>query len=432
MLSFELLGARRFAPLFITQFLGALNDNLYRTAMTFLVVYSLMAHDPKSAATLATLGAGVFILPFFLFSAMAGQLADVHDKAWVARGVKIAEVAIMLLGAWALTHDSVALLLSIVFLMGIHSTFFGPMKYAILPQHLGPQEILAGTGLVEAGTFLAILAGQILGGLLATPLAAGAVLGIAILGLCASFYIPSAPPLIQDGQFRWNLAHETWRLMQESMRVPILGATILAISWFWALGAVLTALFAPLVRQYLLASQNAATLFLTAFSIGIALGSLLANRFLRGQVSARYAPVAALIMGLALCDCYFAIRSFSHLPETTALRSLAEFLHLAPAWRVLADLTLLAMAGGVYSVPLYALLQTAAPAASRSRVIAANNVMNSLFMVIATALLAGLLSIGQTLPSIILTLGISTLFTSGVVWLGFKRLGHHHNTAEFS
>lgn len=414
----QLLGARRFAPLFATQFLGAFNDNLYRTAMTFLIVYHLLAHDPQAGAVLATVAAGLFILPYFLFSAIAGQVADVRDKAWVARMVKVAEVAIMAVGAFALTHDSIPLLLFILFLMGVHSAFFGPMKYSILPQHLAPRELLAGTGLVEAGTFLAILFGQILGGLFSPAQAAWGVVIVAVLGLAASWAIPPAPPLVASGRISWNLVAETAKLMRAARANRTVWRAIVSLSWFWALGTVMTAQLGPLVRAELGASQAVATLCLAAFSVGIAAGSVLIGRLLRGRVTARYAAASMVVVALALLDLVLAVRGFG--PMSPTLLSPEAFLARPGAWRVLADLTVLAVAGGAYSVPLYALMQTASAEGARSRMVAANNVLNAVWMVGATGISAALLGAGLRVTDICLALAGFALLMAFYCWRGFR------------
>ena len=415
----RLLGARRFAPLFATQFLGAFNDNLYRTAMTFLIVFHLKASDPAAGAALATVAAGLFILPYFLFSALAGQLADVRDKAWVARMVKVAEVAIMAAGAFALTHDSIPLLLFILFLMGVHSAFFGPMKYSILPQHLAARELLAGTGLVEAGTFLAILFGQILGGLFTPVQAAWGVVAVALLGLAASWAIPPAPPLVANGRLSWNLAAETVKLMKTARANRTVWRSILALSWFWALGTVMTAQLGPLVKAELGASQTVATLCLAAFSVGIAVGSVLIGRLLRGRVTGRYCAASMAVVALALFDLVLAVNAFRPAEAAGALSPHA-FLASAGAWRLLADLTILAVAGGAYSVPLYALMQTASAEGARSRMVAANNVLNAVWMVAATGVSAALLGAGLRVTHICLVLAGFSLVMAAYCWGGFR------------
>ena len=400
-----LLGKRRFAPLFATQFLGAFNDNLYRSAMLFLVAFQILNGDPDKAALVAVIAGGIFILPYFLFSSLAGQLADRIDKARMARIVKFAEVAIMLVGAAALMGASLPLLMVVLFAMGVHSTFFGPIKYSMLPQHLAPQELMGGTGLVEAGTFLAILLGQISGGLMSAAHSAVAVLVVAGLGVASSLFIPPAPPAADRPALDLNLVRGTMQILSHSRATRRLFLVILGISWFFALGAVLTQQFVPLVER-LNADETVASLFLGLFSIGVAVGSLVVSRLLKGEISSRYVPASALVLALAVVDLCFAARGVDPAPVRTGI---AGFVRLPGSWRLIADLLIISVASGVYIVPLYALLQTLGDAAGRSRDIAANNVVNAVAMVFVSLLVAGLLAGGAPIEAIFLTLGLCGL-----------------------
>ncbi len=306
----SLLARRRFAPLFATQFLGAFNDNLFRSAMLFLIAFTLLAGDAERSALLAVIAGGVFILPYFLFSSLAGQLADRVDKARLTQAVKLAEIAIMAIGAVALERGSIPLLFAVLFGMGVHSTFFGPVKYALLPQHLGRDELMGGTGLVEAGTFLAILAGQLAGGLMATDHAAAAILGVAALGLLASLFIPHALPAADRPALDLNLVRATAAIVRHSRSSRPLFLSILSISWFFALGAVLTQQFVPLVEG-INADETVAALFLGLFSVGVAVGSLIVGRLLKGEISGRYVPISALIMAGAVVDTAFAAHAIA-------------------------------------------------------------------------------------------------------------------------
>jgi acyl-[acyl-carrier-protein]-phospholipid O-acyltransferase/long-chain-fatty-acid--[acyl-carrier-protein] ligase len=292
----SLLGKRRFAPLFVVQFLGAFNDNLLKFALLFLANFGLYRAEPDKAEMLATIATGLFILPYFLFSALAGQLADAWDKAKLVRAVKAAEVVIMTLAVIGFWLQSVPLLLSCLFLMGLHSTIFGPVKFSILPQHLAPQEIMGGTGLIEAGTFLAILSGQLLAGVI-PPWEAGLVaVGVATFGFFVSLTVPSAPTVVPGLRIERNVFKSTWHILKAARHGRGVWLSILGISWFFAVGAVLLAEFAPLVSGVLKAKQEVATFFLLIFSISVALGSMLVNRLLGGQVSARFVPVSALAL----------------------------------------------------------------------------------------------------------------------------------------
>jgi acyl-[acyl-carrier-protein]-phospholipid O-acyltransferase/long-chain-fatty-acid--[acyl-carrier-protein] ligase len=373
----HLLATRRFGPLFATQLLGAFNDNLYRTALVFIVAYDVAAGDPAQAAFLASLAAGLFILPFLLFSGIAGSAADVRDKAAIARLVKLLEIGFMALGWLALWLQSLPLALAVVFLMGCHSTLFGPVKYAILPQHLRPEELIAGTGMVEAATFVAILMGQVAGGLLASSLVGPVALALAGLGWLASRAIPPAPPQAQL-PIAWNPWTSGRAALAHAFGNRQLLVATLAISWFWALGAVYTSQFVPLAKNQMGGSEAVATLFLAIFSIGIAAGSLAVARLLKGRRPGLVCVVAGLAMALAGVDLFLAIPAVGTVPK-----AVPDFFAALPGWRVAADLFVLAAAGGIFSVPLYTVLQTAGEPDSRARAIAANNIVNSLFQVAA-------------------------------------------------
>jgi acyl-[acyl-carrier-protein]-phospholipid O-acyltransferase/long-chain-fatty-acid--[acyl-carrier-protein] ligase len=373
----HLLATRRFGPLFATQLLGAFNDNLYRTALVFIVAYDVAAGDPAQAAFLASLAAGLFILPFLLFSGIAGSAADVRDKAAIARLVKLLEIGFMALGWLALWLQSLPLALAVVFLMGCHSTLFGPVKYAILPQHLQPEELIAGTGMVEAATFVAILMGQVAGGLLASSLVGPVALALAGLGWLASRAIPPAPPQAQL-PIAWNPWTSGRAALAHAFGNRHLLVATLAISWFWALGAVYTSQFVPLAKNQMGGSEAVATLFLAIFSIGIAAGSLAVARLLKGRRPGLVCVVVGLAMALAGVDLFLAIPAVGTVPK-----AVPDFFAALPGWRVAADLFVLAAAGGIFSVPLYTVLQTAGEPDSRARAIAANNIVNSLFQVAA-------------------------------------------------
>ncbi len=398
-----LLASRRFAPLFATQFLGAFNDNLFKTALIFLATFHLYAGDPAAAAGFATLATGLFGLPFVLFSGLAGDVSDARDKAAVARWVKLAEIVFMALGAAALMLPSPSLGLAVIFLMGVHSTVFGPVKYAILPQHLDSDELLTGTGLVEGATFVAILLGQICGGLLAASTVGPVAIAVAVAGYAASRLIPAALP-VEQRPIDWNPATNTWAALRSAFANRALGLATMAISWFWAVGAVFTTQFAPLVRNNLGGSEGVATLFLASFSVGIAAGSAGVGRLLGGHVSNRLTPWAALAMAAAGTDLFFAERGFGG-PVGDA----SGFLANPAGWRVLADLFLMAVAGGIFSVPLYGVLQTATDPGRRSRTIAANNIINFGFQVAAVLAIGMVIGRGASIPAALLGVVLTAL-----------------------
>ena len=402
----SLIAKRRFGPLFAVQFLGAFNDNLLKFALLFLANFGLYAAEPHKAEMLAAVATGLFILPYFLFSALAGQVADAFDKARLVRFVKAAEVGIMLIALSGFLLASVPLLLTSLFLMGLHSTIFGPVKYSILPQHLGANEIMGGTGLVEAGTFLAILGGQLLGGLI-MPVEAGAVaLGLAVLGFVCSLGIPSAPATAPGLRIDANVFRSTWQILESARHGRALWLSILGISWFFAVGAVLLAEFAPLVKGVLNAQPSVATLFLLVFSISVALGSVVVNKLLAGEVSARFVPAAALGLAAFMIDLWLSTRAYQ---PVGAASSISQFLNSSGSIRILVDLAGIAFAGGMFVVPLYAILQTHAPAQERSRTIAANNIVNAATTVLMVGIVTALIARGTSIPAVIGLLGFSTL-----------------------
>ena len=407
---FPLLGSRRFAPLFITQFLGAFNDNLLKSALAIFITYRLAGDAGMDAATLVMLAGGIFIAPFFLFSGASGTLADRVDKAAIARWVKVAEVFIMAIGAAGFAAGSVPLLLVALFGLGTHSTVFGPIKYALLPEHLRDEELVAGNALIEAGTFLAILFGTILGGSLMLMANGAVVVGVvgvamAIAGWGSARMIPEAPPT--------SLAVARPRLLRDSIDVvrhvasrDDLFLPVLALSWFWLVGGTLVSGLPVFAKDVLFADEQVVTLMLALFAIGIAGGSLLAERLLRGDLSARYVPISALLMAVFAFDLF--LSSTNRVPADS-INTLQVFIRDSANWRVLADLAGLAIAGGLFTVPLYALLQHASEPAHRARVIAANNIVNSLFMTVAAVLSAWVLSRGLTMGELFGLCGILTV-----------------------
>ncbi len=410
----SLLGKRRFGPLFAVQFLGAFNDNALKYAMLFLANFTIYASAPDKSAMLATVATGLFILPYFLFSAIAGEIADAYDKARLMRIVKGAEVAFMGLGLAGLWFQSIPLLLAALFLMGCHSTLFGPIKYSILPQHLGADEIMGGTGLIEAGTFLAILGGQLLAGVV-PPWEAGLIAtGLAVIGFGFSLAVPPAPPA-GAVRIRLNPFASTRAVLGTARDGRGVWLSILGISWFFAIGAVLVTLFLPLVSGVLGGREALVTLFLIVFSVAVALGSMIVNRLLKGEVSARYVPISALVLAGFMLDMWLATRGFR---IQTPGATVGQWLETAGSWRILIDLAGMAFAGGMFIVPLYAILQTESPAAERSRVIAANNIVNAAIMVAVVGVATLMLAQGVSIPAIVGTMGFATLVVALIsCWL---------------
>jgi MFS family permease len=412
----HLLRARRFLPLFATQFLGAFNDSLFKQAVVLFVTYQLFS-NPAKEFQFSAIAQGLFILPFFIFSALSGQLADDHDKARLIRIIKLAEIGIMIVGGAGIMLANIPLMLVAVGLMGVHSTFFGPIKYAILPQHLGKDEVLGGTGLVEAGTYIAILGGTILAGVLAaTPaVAAAATIGIAVLGLLAGRQVPPAPAAAERIPFNWHIIHASIELVRATLHIRRLFLAILSISFFWAIGSVLIAIFPALVKNYLGADEQVVSMFTAIFSIGIAIGSVAINRLLKSQVSARYAPGSVIAMGAFVILFYFVALSWSrHGPEITTLRNFLS--HPSAGFMILA-LIGVSVSGGMFVVPLYAFLTTTVPKSETARTVGANNIVNSGAMVIGLAVSIGLGLLGVDPAHQLLLVAAMCIISA---WLGWK------------
>jgi hypothetical protein len=390
-LGLNLLGKRRFLPLFVTQFLNAFNDNLYKNAMVLFVVYQVLSNE-HAETWFSALATGIFILPFFTLSAVSGQLADAHDKARIIRIVKACEIAIMAVGAvglmmalwgWWVKPVAIPLMLLALFAMGVHSTFFGPIKYAVLPQHLHRDEVLAGTGLVEAGTYLAILSGTIIAGVISVEAAAAMVLVVALIGYASGRQVPPAPPFEEGHKIDWNVWRSSITLVKATMHIPRLFMAIVAISFFWTIGAVLFILFPPLVKNVLSSDKEVASVFLAVFSIGVSLGSVVINRMLKGEVSARYSAPSVIAMGVFVLSFQWVGQSWVQAPEGQ-LFGIWEFFAQPATLPLLLCLLGIATAGGMFVVPLYAFLTTTVKKSEAARTIAANNIVNALAMVIGS------------------------------------------------
>ncbi|MCG8994245.1 MFS transporter [Laribacter hongkongensis] len=406
--SFAFFPSRRFLPLFCTQFLGALNDNLLKTAFLVLVSYAGLSFAGLPPEQIVNLAAAVFILPFFLFSATAGRVAEKLDKARVARAVKLAEVAIMVLAAWGFYTQHVSALLLALFLMGTHSTFFGPVKYAVLPQYLKGGELIGGNGLIEMGTFVAILVGQIGGALLVEGghhATVGVLVAVALLGWLASAFMPVAPATAPQLQLSANVWRDTWQLMRSVRCYPEVGAAIMGISWFWLLGAVYTTQLPTFTRLHLGGNAEVYSVILALFSIGIAVGSVLCAKLSRGRLELGLVLLGGAGMTVFGIDLYLA----AHKPWTGELLLLSQVLHSPWHWRPMVDLFLLGLAGGFFTVPLYTWLQTAAPEEFRSQAIAANNIVNGLYMVAAAAASALILALTDSLALLFLLTALANV-----------------------
>ena len=417
----HLLRTRRFLPLFLTQLLGAFNDNLFKFSMVILVTYGIYESESEDFVFNAV-ASGLFILPFFLFSSLAGQLADNYDKARITRLVKTLEIFIAAIGGVGLWLHNIPVMLTALFLLGLQSTFFGPIKYAVLPQHLEADEVLAGTGLVEAGTYIAILAGTILGGIIidrngnGVEIAVVTVFLVALVGRIAAQFMPPAPAQKEVEKIDFNFVRSSIRLISATLHVRRLYLAIIAISFFWTIGSVLIIQFPPLVENVLTAAPQVASLFLGVFSVGIAIGSILVNSLLKSQVSARFAPASVIIMGVFVLILYFIARSWEGLPDGD-LYTLQTFIVHDGSWALLGTLGGVAIFGGMFVVPLYAFLTTTVDISQTARTIAANNVVNSGCMVLGALAALGLSMLGVSTTEQLLLVAAMCLVSA---WLGLQ------------
>lgn len=417
--STDLMRTRRFLPLFLTQFLNALNDNLYKNAMVLFVVYQVY-DSPEMETLISGIATALFVLPFVLFSATAGQLADMRDKTRIIRWIKFAEVIIMSVGAAGLMLAArgiqvetlaIPLMFTALFAMGVHSTFFGPIKYAILPQHLEDREVLAGTGLVEAGTYVAILAGMILAAVFSVNESTVAIVLVAVVGYAVCRSVPPAPAQGTETSVDWHPIRASRALVAFSMRNLELRYSVLAISYFWAIAAILGVQFFPLAKNVLLADKQVAMVMLVAFSAGIAIGSVMINAMLKGAISARYSAGAVLVLGALLIAFYLLCRMWD-LQPAGGLFTVAEFLAQPLALALVANLLLIAVAGGIFVVPLYAFLTTRVEKSEASRSVAANNFVSSVFMVVGAGVAGALGFFGIPLEEQLLLSLVLCLFSA--------------------
>jgi len=405
---FQLLRQRRFAPFFWTQFLGAANDNIYKNALVIFVAFhaaTLTTLDPNALVNLA---GAVFIAPFVLLSASAGQLADKIEKSRLIRWIKLFEIAIMVVGLAGFWRRDLVLLFTALTLMGVHSTLFGPVKYAILPQHLKPTELIGGNGMVEMGTFVAILLGTIAGGLLVAiegsgPVVVGGIaIAVAVAGYAVSRLIPHTPAVDPGLRINWNPVSETWKNLRFAQQNRVVWLSMLGISWFWFYGATFLAQFAGFSRDVLGGDEHVVTFLLAAFSVGIGIGSLLCERMSGRRVELGLVPFGSIGLTLFAIDLWLASRNL----RATELVGLGAFLATPAHWHVTADLVLIGLFGGFYIVPLYALIQERSAPSHRSRIIAANNIVNAFFMVVSAGLAIVLLRAGLSIAQLFLVTGL--------------------------
>ncbi len=417
---FSLLKEKRFLPFFITQALGALNDNVFKNALIILVSFTTATRLGLDAGLLVNLAAILFILPFFLFSATSGQLADKYEKSRSIRYIKFAEIIIMAGAITGFYLDNVYLLLGILFLMGFQSALFGPLKYGLLPQHLHTEELIGGNALVESGTFLAILLGTILGGVFIAMGADGmnylyaSLLTFAVAGFLASRKIPNTPAVNPELKINWNPVTETIRNFKFMATNKTVFLAILGISWFWFYGAVYLAQIPNYTKSTLAGDESVAILFLTAFSVGIGIGSIFCEKLSAGRVEVGLVPVGAIGLSVFGYDLYLT----NSASELTPTFNYVQFFWLDGSWRVLIDATLIGISGGLFTVPLYALVQQVGDKKHMSRLFAGLNIMNAFFMVISGIFAIALLQAGLTIPQIFLTTAIINIFVA--IYIFFK------------
>lgn len=420
----HLLSTRRFLPMFITQFFGALNDNVYKQALLLVITYGWINQQAADVSTLNNLAALLFILPYFIFSATAGQIADKFERSQLIRGIKVLEIVIMLIGSAGFLLGNLWLLLLALFMMGTHSTFFGPIKYAILPEILKPNELMSGNALFQSGTSIAILIGMILGGAVISVSQGNliwislTVVIIAVLGYLSSRFILKQQVSSPDLKIDWNFFRTSFQTLQYAKSIPLIFMILLGNSWYWFYGATYLTQIPQLTQQNLHASENVVSLLLTFFSVGIGVGSLLCRRIGGSEVNIKMVPIGAI--GLTLFAFYLAL-SLAFVPERTgAMMNVADmFNHGAIYYHVMLAVTLLGISGGFYIVPLYAMMQAYSPRSHRARVVAANNILNAVFMVSSAVFSIIILSVLKIDIKILfsITAILSAVFT---VWLLYR------------
>lgn len=420
----HLFKVKRFLPLFITQFFGAFNDNAFKNAFLIWFTYDIASYHGLNASIMVTLAAGLFILPFFLFSATAGQLADKYEKSWLTQKIKQVEIVLMLACTAFFFLKSVGGLLVVLFLMGTQSTFFGPIKYSLLPEHLKENELISGNGLIEGGTFLSILLGTIFGGLIirtehGMELIAFCVITFAVIGWVASLSIPKAPIADPKLKIGLNIARETWKIIGYAKEDRAVWLSILGISWFWLVGATFLTQFPIYTNEIIGGNEHIVTLFFSIFSIGIGIGSVWCNKLLKGKIDGKLVPHGSI--GITIAIIAFVIASFFYeiehmhylnhvLKNEDTILGFTEFFKVGfSSWGIIISLLMLSVCSGIYIVPLYAIMQHRSTETYLARIIAANNVVNALFMVLASLVALLLFSLNFTVTNIFLAIGLANI-----------------------
>lgn len=398
-------------PLFLTQFLGAFNDNLFKSALVTLITFDLAAKYGLNAPVLITVVAGLFILPFFLFSSLAGQISDKYEKSRLIRIIKLVEIILMVLTAAAFHYVQLWWLIALLFLMGAQSTFFGPLKYSVLPQLLREDELVAGNGLVNAGTNVAILTGTLCGGLfIMSPLGryyiSAGIVGVAAAGYIASRFIPVLPASSPELKIDRNLFRSTWQLITYPVPNRPVFMSIIGISWFWFLGSVFLAQFPPFAKDIVGGDEQVSTLFLVVFTVGIGFGATFCNKLLGGRVSGKYVPGSLIAISVFIVMLYFVSPSQA---AGGALSGVGTFLSSGRSWLIILSMFLIAASGGLYSIPMYAMMQNLTPETHMARTIASLNIIDSLGMVIAAALMSAMIAAGMSINAVFLSMAFINL-----------------------
>ena len=398
-------------PLFLTQFLGAFNDNLFKSALVTLITFDLAAKYGLNAQLLITVVAGLFILPFFLFSSLAGQISDKYEKSRLIRIIKLVEIILMVLTAAAFHYVQLWWLIALLFLMGAQSTFFGPLKYSVLPQLLREDELVAGNGLVNAGTNVAILTGTLCGGLfIMSPLGryyiSAGIVGVAAAGYIASRFIPVLPASSPELKIDRNLFRSTWQLITYPVPNRPVFMSIIGISWFWFLGSVFLAQFPSFAKDIVGGDEQVSTLFLVVFTVGIGFGATFCNKLLGGRVSGKYVPGSLIAISVFIVMLYFVSPSQA---AGGALSGVGAFLSSGRSWLIILSMFLIAASGGLYSIPMYAMMQNLTPETHMARTIASLNIIDSLGMVIAAALMSAMIAAGMSINSVFLSMAFINL-----------------------
>lgn len=409
-----LLKSKRFLPLFITQFFGAFNDNAFKNALLIWFAYDVATKTGQNAGVVLNLAAGLFILPFFLFSAISGQLADKYEKSLLVRRIKIIEIILMVSCAIGFYFQNVTFLLFILFMMGVQSTMFGPLKYSLLPEHLKKSELLKGNAIIEAGTFISILLGTMFGGLVVRleygiELISFFVILFALIGFISARFIPKSS--IDDSKLKmsFNIFKKTFEIIQDAKKEKIVFISIVGISWFWFIGIVFLTQFPIYAKNVLGANEQVVTLFLAIFSIGIAIGSYICNKVLKGKIDARLSPISCLMMSLFIFMFYYLSKLYPKNIDVSYLINLFEFISNGFGIMISISLLMVSIFAGIYTVPLYAIMQDRSNHKIIARVIAANNVMNAFFMVIATLCVTLLFSLNIKVEEVLLIVGVINL-----------------------